>query len=204
MLFSPLDQQVNFCSFHFAVHKLLVYSVQHKHIWQQGKNWKKITMIPSVWVIIRHRWNSNAEEEEVLHSAFRKHKTLKNKLRLLTSEARRDMRLGGLHSGEFSLSCCSFLRNSGGRRMSMGRDICLLTSWKKSADNIRRLLFFFYRLCNWSSGLYLKVVQNCLNGNYLCEKFLLFSFAHWKPQSSTTVHVGQIKPLSLSTFIQKC
>lgn len=44
------------------------------------------------------------------------------------NEARRDMRLRGLQSGEFSLSSCSFLRNSGGRRMSMGRDMRLLTS----------------------------------------------------------------------------
>lgn len=40
------------------------------------------------------------------------------------------MRLRGLQSGEeeFSLSGCSFFRNSGGSRMSMGRDIRLLTS----------------------------------------------------------------------------
>lgn len=52
--------------------------------------------------------------------------------RVLTSEARRDMRLRGLQSGELSLSSCSFLRNSGGRRMSMGRDMRLLTSCSES------------------------------------------------------------------------
>lgn len=45
-----------------------------------------------------------------------------------TSEARRDMRLRGLQSGELSFSGCSFFRNSGGSLMSMGRDIRLLTS----------------------------------------------------------------------------
>lgn len=38
------------------------------------------------------------------------------------------MRLRGLQGGEFSFSGCSFFRNSGGSRMSMGRDIRLLTS----------------------------------------------------------------------------
>lgn len=55
-------------------------------------------------------------------------------VQVLTSEARRDMRLRGLQGGEFSLSSWSFLRNSGGRRMSMGRDMRLLTSCKKTMD----------------------------------------------------------------------
>lgn len=45
---------------------------------------------------------------------------------LLTSEALLDMRLRGLHGGV--LSICNFFRNSGGRRISMGRDILLVTS----------------------------------------------------------------------------
>lgn len=52
----------------------------------------------------------------------------------LTSEARRDIRLSGLEIGEFSLSSCSFLRNSGGRRMSIGKDMRLLTSCKQTQD----------------------------------------------------------------------
>lgn len=52
----------------------------------------------------------------------------------LTSEARRDMRLSGLQWGEVSLSSCSFLRNSGGSRMSMGKDMHLLTSWNEQND----------------------------------------------------------------------
>ncbi len=45
---------------------------------------------------------------------------------LLTSEALLDMRLSGLHGG--GLSICNFFRSSGGRRISMGRDILFVTS----------------------------------------------------------------------------
>ena len=44
----------------------------------------------------------------------------------LTREARRDILLRGL--GNSGLSICSFCKNSGGRRMSMGRERRLLTS----------------------------------------------------------------------------
>lgn len=44
----------------------------------------------------------------------------------LTREARRDILLRGL--GNSGLSICSFSKNSGGRRMSMGRERRLLTS----------------------------------------------------------------------------
>lgn len=44
----------------------------------------------------------------------------------LTREARRDILLRGL--GNSGLSICSFCKNSGGRRMSMGSERRLLTS----------------------------------------------------------------------------
>lgn len=47
----------------------------------------------------------------------------------LTRDARRDVLLRGLEISGFSIS--SFCRNSGGRRISMGRDRRLLTSYKE-------------------------------------------------------------------------
>lgn len=88
----------------------------------------KITMIPSVWVSTCHAGGAT-------HRTRKYNTVCKINRWLLTSEARLDMRLIGLHRGEFSLSCCSFLRNSGGRRMSMGRDIRLLTSWRGRQRN---------------------------------------------------------------------
>lgn len=62
----------------------------------------------------------------------------------LTSDARREMRLRGLQWGEVSLSSCNFLINSGGSRMSMGKDIRLLTSWRD--QNIFITDFLIYKI----------------------------------------------------------
>lgn len=50
----------------------------------------------------------------------------------LTSEARRDILLRGL--GSSRLSICSFCRNSGGSRMSMGSERRLLTSCREHRE----------------------------------------------------------------------
>lgn len=51
----------------------------------------------------------------------------------LTREARRDILLRGL--GNSGLSICSFCKNSGGRRMSMGRERRLLTSCREGQES---------------------------------------------------------------------
>lgn len=52
----------------------------------------------------------------------------------LTREARRDILLRGL--GNSGLSICSFCKNSGGRRMSMGRESRLLTSCGEGDERV--------------------------------------------------------------------
>lgn len=54
----------------------------------------------------------------------------------LTREARRDILLRGL--GNSGLSICSFCRNSGGRRMSMGSERRLLTSCREGTQDKAR------------------------------------------------------------------
>lgn len=110
----------------------------------------------------------------------------------LTSEARRDMRLRGLQSGEFSFSICNFFRNSGGRRMSIGRDMRLLTSCKNKSDSLK---------------LYV-LISKCFEGLILAQKPFMqqhhhticgWHNSHWfnRQQWGDCIQGGTAKPVSL-------